>query len=247
MAAAGLTARLDGRPTSVSALWGPFARAALTLTTGSATSKTGNRSPTLFTSRMLMAPTMSPAEPQGGLYWREGVKRISEEVFQRILGDAGGGLSAALPGQDPYATVMDSSAQYPSLALREAVDRYAVEAAHVVVQGLWPGSLVRIQPHNNPGYDMLVGTSEFPERHIEVKGTTLPFPRFFLSEGERQFAQAMARTYTLLVIHSIDLQALTHQVFRWDGAISDEGFALAPRQWACEPRDVTACPPSDET
>ncbi|MHB1576737.1 MAG: protein NO VEIN domain-containing protein [Candidatus Dormibacteria bacterium] len=181
-----------------------------------------------------------PGGAQGGLYWRQGVQLISESTFLRILRDADACPPFASPDPTKEASAHESDACYGSADLVAAVDQYAIEAAQVVIRQRWPGSQVVVQPHNNPGYDILLGTLDSPERFVEVKGTTLPLPHFFLSEGERQFSRAHASTYTILVIYAIDLQSQAHKVFRWDGAIAADQFELTARQWLCEPRELTA-------
>ena len=176
-----------------------------------------------------------PGAVQGGLYWRQGVKVISEEVFQRILHHAFAQSVALHPGPalEKPATVRSAGHVSPSSIVE--VDKYAIDAAECLAKELWPKLAVTVLPHNNPGYDILVGTADHPERYIEVKGTVLPVPRFFMSEGQRIFSRAQGERYTLLVLYSIDLRLRSHRVFRSDGVVTEDRFKLAPRQWACEP------------
>jgi hypothetical protein len=115
-----------------------------------------------------------PGGAQGGRYWQPGVRRIPEDVFTRILRDGDPLLSPASPPPAQQASGRRSPEAYASAARLAEVDQYAIEAAHAVVRGSWPESPVVVQAHNNPGYDILVGERNQPERYVEVKGTTLP-------------------------------------------------------------------------
>lgn len=99
---------------------------------------------------------------------------------------------------------------------------------------LWPGAEIERQPHNNPGFDIRVGPADDVVRFVEVKGTTMPRPAFFLSEGERRFSVANAERYTALIVHSIDLARGAYELYRHDGAIAPSVFTLSTRQWQCE-------------
>ena len=119
-----------------------------------------------------------PGAAQGGLYWQQGVKPISEDVFVHILRDAAAEAVPLVPSSPAEQGVQRRGlGGYASPVLRAAVDEYAVDAANDVVRGIWPHSSVLVQPHNNPGFDILVGEADQPERYVEVKGTTLPLPR----------------------------------------------------------------------
>ena len=96
------------------------------------------------------------------------------------------------------------------------VDAYAVNAAVVEARTLWPGLGVHVQPHNNPGFDLMVGDLNAPTRFVEVKGTMMPIPRFFLSEGEREFSH---------------LDQASHRVYVSHGAVTDPPFDLRVSQW----------------
>lgn len=174
-----------------------------------------------------------PGADQGGLYWQPGVRRIGPDVFDRIVQAAEGRMLSEKT--EPFrGRVLLTS--YASPAVLRAVDDYAMKAAEKEVRRTWPGLSVATQPHNNPGFDILVGEATHPHRYVEVKGTTLAYPRFFLSEGEREYASSEHSRYTLLVIYAIDLVAKTHEIFRHDGSIGEAEFLLKPRQWVCETR-----------
>ncbi len=170
---------------------------------------------------------------QGGYYWQPGVRRISEQTLERIVRDAGQSIS---PRERIDRDRVLVATQYASRAVLDAVDAYAMKAAEAEVRRLWPGCTVERQPHNNPGFDISIGPADDRHRYIEVKGTTLDRPRFFLSEGERDFAEKHGGCYTLLVIYCIDLSSQSHRIFRWDGPITTQVFAMNTRQWVCEVR-----------
>jgi hypothetical protein len=170
---------------------------------------------------------------QGGFYWQVGVRRLSEAVYERIVSDAHGPEPSGAPA-DPSSSIQLIT--YPSQVTREAIDEYAMGAALKEGARIWPGDQVSRLPHNNRGFDIRVGSASRVVRYVEVKGTTLPLPRFFMSEGERLFSQREAALYTLLVIHAIDLEQPKHLLFRHDGAVNDQVFGLTPSQWICEAR-----------
>jgi hypothetical protein len=112
------------------------------------------------------------------------------------------------------------------------VDAVGMEVALAHVSSRFPGHVVTQMPHNNPGYDILVGLSAAPVRYVEVKSTRADAPVFNLSEGERRFSVAHAPLYSLLVITGIDIEARTYLETHWyDGALTDEEFQLRPLQW----------------
>jgi hypothetical protein len=86
-------------------------------------------------------------------------------------------------------------------------------------------------PHNNPGYDIRLGLSSDAVRYFEVKGTTRAAPHFFMSEGERLFAEAHTESYTLVCIYGIDLDRRTGVVHERPGMVQGEGVELRPVTW----------------
>jgi hypothetical protein len=169
---------------------------------------------------------------QGGYYWQAGVRRITEEEYERIIEAASDGDVAA-NAQADRATVASS---YASQELLRAVDEYAVRVAERQIRARWPRHQVEVLPHNNRGFDVRVGPALSPYRYVEVKGTSLPYPRFFLSEGERSFASREATNYSLIVVYAVDVEAHTHETFTWDGDIMTAPLAIEPRQWVCQVR-----------
>lgn len=119
---------------------------------------------------------------------------------------------------------------YASPETAAAVDRVAMDLALDYARERFPGADVRRMPHNNPGYDVLVSDGG-PVRYIEVKGTTLTEPRFFLSENERRFSEDNADLFTLVVFYGLDLDAGTAERVDRDGAIAKGDLALEVVQW----------------
>jgi hypothetical protein len=163
----------------------------------------------------------------GGFYWQQGVKDIPDSAYERIV-------AASVPLPAPDDQRRGGHHGYGSPERAAEIDDYAMTAALVELARMWPGTEIARQPHNNPGFDVRVGPVDNVVRYVEVKGTSLPRPSFFLSEGERQFSELNASKYTLLVIHSIDVDGRHHEVFRHDGPIAQNAFLLSPRQWQCE-------------
>jgi Domain of unknown function (DUF3883) len=157
------------------------------------------------------------------IYWGQGVRPLSTERFETIVGVqvAGAGGSAPKKGHG-----------YASPDVSAAVDLYAMKAAMKEVATLFPGELVEQMPKNNPGYDIRVGPSGAEVRFVEVKGTQSSDPVFFLTEGERKFSALEKHRYTLLVITGIDLKASTEAArHRRDGEVNAGMANLEPAQW----------------
>ena len=177
------------------------------------------------------------AERRG--YFQRGVRVISDADFQHILETAQATLEANLTAQNlqPEAVIAPvGSITYASVAVARAIEEFAVEAALTEIRKRYADCSAKSQPRNNPGFDVLV---HGPGGHIyaEVKGTTRPFPQFFVTEGELQFSRRHAEKYRLIVIFRINVVAGTYEVFWHEGAISTEnGFRLNPLQWTCEVR-----------
>jgi Domain of unknown function (DUF3883) len=81
------------------------------------------------------------------------------------------------------------------------------------------------------GVDIWVGPPESALHYAEVKGTTASEPTFFISEGERKFAEHHQSEFSLVVTTGIDLKRTRHDaVHRRDGAV-DVVAELEPYQW----------------
>jgi hypothetical protein len=152
-----------------------------------------------------------------GLYFREGVRTISDETFTRIL--------AAADAQDPALGRRRQEAGLPfaSPDLARNVDEVAIELAITHLKKNQPHDRVRQMPHNNPGYDIRIETEAGPPKYVEVKGTSRALPHFFMSEGERLFSHDHGPSYTLIVVYAIDVEQRTGELMVRDGPIDERG------------------------
>jgi Domain of unknown function (DUF3883) len=172
-------------------------------------------------------------EPNGAIrgYYQRGVRSIPDAVFDRIIDltevVASGQtepLVAPVPRRRP------PTRQYASAEHARLVEAVSVAIVERELGTRYPGREIRTMPHSNSGYDIEVGPADPVERFVEVKGTVAKFVDFFISEGERLYAEAHGDRYTLAVVHSIDLEAGTGIAVWFDGEIDDR-FELKPTQW----------------
>lgn len=179
--------------------------------------------------RALDGQHLEPGGIKGGFYYQPGVRQISEEVFSSIV------QRGFETGQHVVEPSSEESARaggaYAKATLRVAVEEFAIAVALARVTATYGGLAVEEQSHSNPGFDIRVGPAGAPLRFVEVKGTMLQMPTFFITEGERYFSEVHAGRYTLMVIFSIDLAAHSYRVSEWNGPVSAELFNLSPLQW----------------
>jgi hypothetical protein len=162
---------------------------------------------------------------RAGLYFRQGVRVIDDEIFGRIVA-AGGAL-----GPDSVSAPPFPSSTYASPATAKLVDEIAIELALARATKAFGGVHVALMPHNNPGYDVRIdGPDGF--RYIEVKGTTRSSPQFFISDGERRFSIEHADHYSLWIFFSIDIAARTGALIKHAGAVASPRFELLPIHYA---------------
>jgi hypothetical protein len=172
-------------------------------------------------------------------YFRQGVRPIPQSAYERILerAEVGGGAPSS------ETSVLDAATQrgaQPSLwhgASQEhitAVDEFAVSVALKELQRRFPGQAVAEQPHNNPGFDIRVGSADHPLRYVEVKGTQRQAPSFLLSEGQRRFSVENHDRFMLVVVFDIDLGRERYQLYLHEGPVDEATFTLAPSRWAVE-------------
>jgi hypothetical protein len=173
------------------------------------------------------------------LYFRQGVRRILQGPYERIL------ERAELKGTEPSAEALGStrppspdhqrSPWYGATPERIVeVDEFAVRVALRELKRRFPGEPVVEQPHSNPGFDIRVGPAEHPIRYVEVKGTQRRGPNFLLSEGQRRFSVENHDRFLLVVVFDIDLRRERHQLWLHDGAIDDGAFTMLPNRWSVE-------------
>ncbi|SRR6266568_8249567 len=174
---------------------------------------------------------VEPGGTAGGRYYQLGVRRISEQVWSTVL-DEGRPTEAA-----------PAAAMHASPEAAAEIDAYAIRAAINHLRTRLPGARIRAMPHNNPGFDIELD-GETAIRFVEVKGTQASAPRFFITEGERQFAHANRPSYLLLVVYDIDRRSDRHQLLEHEAAEIEDAFALTPRQWVGTLRDGPV--PGDE-
>ena len=176
-----------------------------------------------------------PTYWKGNVYWGQGVRPLSNERFDSIVGTAGEELEPRTPGE----LLEPGAGSYADSVESRMVEDYAVEVARKTVVAKY-GAAVKTMPRNNPGFDLLVGSSETPIRYVEVKGTRSSSPVFFLSEGERQFSMKYSHIYTIVVVSGINLLSKTHTIISiHDGGVEESHFVLRPRQWRGELLDPT--------
>jgi hypothetical protein len=63
-----------------------------------------------------------------------------------------------------------------------------MDVAMTEATGRWPGQIIERQHQNNPGFGLRIGPASGVLRYVEVKGTQVEYPRFFMSEGQRAFS-----------------------------------------------------------
>lgn len=155
------------------------------------------------------------------VYWAQGVRSLAWPAYQSILGAA---QTDSLLGPDPFS--------YASPHVSKAVERFSVDLALDWLGQEFPRESVVEMPHNNPGFDILVGASHAPARYVEVKGTQSAIPRFWLTEGERQFSFAHPAEYLLIVVSGIDLTNSTNLSFQTrSGSLEQHALNLEVVQW----------------
>lgn len=166
-------------------------------------------------------------------YWRDGVRVVSEETFERIL------FLADFAFNEP--------SDAPALDLRRAgiyadpqtARRVELYSRQVVVASLtteFPSLEIQEMPFNNPGFDIL--TNVGGRRFVEVKGTQAGFPRFLMSERERRHWEIHYHDYSVYTVYGINLDMQSHSgVRRFEGHPS-EAIQLQPMQWLGEGTDA---------
>jgi hypothetical protein len=176
-------------------------------------------------------------EPDGSRsgYYQQGVREIPEDAFQRILGLAGAGPMDGLPQRvdaevSPLLVPTGPNAGYATAAVAQETERQSRNAVMKFLSKRLPGIKVVEKATNNPGFDLETSVDRF--RFVEVKGTSKPLPRFFLSEGERRFGDEHAEAYLLAVVYGMDLSGETYDDIALSRAPLTPGDLLAPMQWA---------------
>ena len=115
-----------------------------------------------------------------------------------------------------------------------ALEEFALAAATHHLKQQYPNERVTQQPYNTPGFDVLVGTAQAPQRYVKVKATLKPMPSVILSEGERQFSIDHKDHYELIMIYAIDLHKESFKLAVHHGSIQTDHFRMLPTQWQIE-------------
>jgi hypothetical protein len=158
----------------------------------------------------------------------EAVRIVPVVVLEAIV-------EAADLTDEPAAVVAGPNAgrqkPYAASDLAQRIDAYAMDVAAVEVGRRYPRGQVTLMPHNNPGYDIRVSAAGGVVRYVEVKGTASERGAFFISEGERLFAEVNADRFSLCVVRAIDLEQQMHLISWHDGRVGTDAFSLRVRQW----------------
>lgn len=163
-------------------------------------------------------------------YYQPGVRRLTEDEFSHVLR-----LAQLAPAEAEVVAgeVPPAEAKFGISEAAREVEEYAVERVRELLEERYRGATVRVMARNNPGYDIRVAAADGTVlRYVEVKGTSLAAPVFFLSEGERRFSAREPAQYTIFVVYSVDLDAATHQVQEWEGEVTVDAAALTPVTWS---------------
>lgn len=169
----------------------------------------------------------APMSSTGKVFYQQGVRPISDAVYQRIV-EEGAALAPGIPNGRALWTNM-----YADPKDGRDVELYAVSAAQDWLETRYPGTRMIVMPHNNPGYDIRLDPTEGSIRYVEVKGTRSAVPRFFVTEGERLFSVRFAGSYTLVVVYGINLAARTHAgIADHDGGLDLLNIPLTAHQWS---------------
>lgn len=86
---------------------------------------------------------------------------------------------------------------------RTETSETAVEYVRQLLEEKYPGSQIQKMRPNNPGYDIRVLTENGEQFYIEVKGTRLDTPWFFLTETERRFGEQKGDNYFLYIVTNV--------------------------------------------
>lgn len=162
-------------------------------------------------------------------YYQSGVRRISEEEFQRILSLAN--IFGSENHEIPLARNRNKGHSYASPETAKKVDDYAIQAATEYLRTKYPNSQIEQMAQNNPGFDILVSDSD-QCLYVEVKGTQRLHPHFFMSDGELRFSKENADNYLLIAFHAINLEEKQHKLFTKKGEVCSNSFDMTPIQWS---------------
>ena len=155
-----------------------------------------------------------------GMFFRRSVRPLDEQTYRRILALAGELVPLV-------ATPAEPAPGYADPQHARDIDEVGMELAERAARDRWPAASVVRMPHNNPGYDLLITLDDGPW-YVEVKSTAGSVGQFFLTEGERVFAERHSSRYSLLLISEVDPVAQTGRNTWRDGALVGEDLVLRP-------------------
>ena len=175
---------------------------------------------------------------QGGLrkgHYQQGVRKVSDQEFVDILerAQAAKPQTTDIPKGSGSFDVNLGSLQR-SASNGQGLSEIALRAAVSLLEDRFPDCAIARMPHNNFGYDLRVDRDGQAVQFVNVKGVRARRPRFSMSEGERQFADANGGQYTLFVAYDIDTATGDHQIWMQDGPVSDSVISFGVSHWACE-------------
>lgn len=168
---------------------------------------------------------------------RRGVRPISDDRAARIVGQ---GLNVKIEddtnssssGPSKPLALEDegkSKVAYASKEHAEAIFRYSTDVVLDLLRKRHPEASIVELPKNNPGFDIRINGANY--EYVEVKGTTSNEVFFWLSEGERRFAEVHSEAYALFVVFDIDLEAKTHKIEEHLGHLTSDSFTLIPENY----------------
>ena len=191
--------------------------------------------------------TVPLKDPATNEYWEDvgpnrvnmqrGVRLISEDRAARIVGqglDSKREEETKSPSDDlsKQTSLKDdglSKVAYATKEHAEAIFRYSTDVVLDLLSERYPDATIVELPKNNPGFDIQLSGADY--EYVEVKGTTSKEVFFWLSEGERRFAEVHSGAYALFVVFDIDLTAKTHKIEEHLGHLHSEAFTLTPENY----------------
>lgn len=176
---------------------------------------------------------LEPGGTRSG-YFQQGVRRIPQDVFQRIVALGGGGpMDSSSFERDDYGPEAEWSSGvrpgYATAANARETERQSRKAVSELLAQVVPGIEIVEMATNNPGFDLETLADRY--RFVEVKGTIKRLPTFFMSEGERRFGAEHADAYLLAVVYGMDLTRETYADIALSRAPLVPGDLLNPSQW----------------
>jgi len=132
---------------------------------------------------------------------------------------------------DQYSLHNQLSDRFSEPETNVQLEEFAMQAAVRELGQRYPGEKVTQQPHDNLGFDILVGTIDKPIAYIRVKATQRYQPTVYLSEGERKFSIDQPDLFLLVIVYAIHLHEETYKIALQPGAIDLNTFRLIPMHW----------------